>query len=59
MKDNRRTVSFNTEEEAYKDALRQNKLEERLNNLYDLADRFPEDEEIEKEIKELEEELSY
>jgi len=58
MKD-RRTTNFRTGDEAYKDALREHRLEERLNNLYDLADRFPEDTEIEEEIKELEKKLGY
>ena len=55
MKDSRRMT--NTEEEARKDALRENRLEERLNNLYDLAERFPEELEYETEIGALEQEL--
>jgi len=58
MKSKRR-IDFETEEDAHSDALRENKLEERLNNLYDLSYRFPEEIEIEQEIEELEKELGY
>lgn len=57
--ESRRTINFKTEEEARKDALRENKLEERLNNLYDLVERFPEELGYETEIEELEQELGH
>tara|TARA_Y100000593_G_scaffold42861_1_gene82019 strand:- start:12244 stop:12414 length:171 start_codon:yes stop_codon:yes gene_type:complete len=50
---------FKTEGDAYRDALREKHLEDKLNNLYALSDRFPDDIEIEQEIEELEKELGY
>tara|TARA_B100001971_G_C17668939_1_gene276539 strand:- start:252 stop:428 length:177 start_codon:yes stop_codon:yes gene_type:complete len=57
--ENKRKIDFETEEDARNDAVRESKLEERLNNLYDLSYRFPEMTEYEEEIKEIEEELGY
>ena len=56
---NKREIDFKTEEDAYSDAVREKRLEDKLNNLYDLAYRFPEIAEYEEEIKEIEEELDY
>ena len=42
---------------AYRQALDEKKLEDRLNNLYALSDRFPDDLDIDTEIDELEKQL--
>lgn len=49
---------FSNETHARDDALREKRLEDKLNNLYVLLDRFPDDLELEKEIAELENELT-
>lgn len=50
---------FKNEAHARDDALREKNLEDRLHNLYDLQNRFPDDIEIEQEIEEIERELDY
>lgn len=50
---------FHTEDEAREDAIREKRLEDKLNNLYVLLDRFPDDTETEQEIEELEKKLRY
>ena len=56
---NTRINDFKTEREAYIHAVREKNLEDRLNNLYVLSDRFPDQLEYQREIEELEEELGY
>jgi len=58
MKKKRKT-DFKTEEEARLDALQEKLWEDKLNHLYDLADRFPDDYQIGQEIAELERKLDY
>tara|TARA_Y100001973_G_C5200244_1_gene337107 strand:- start:2651 stop:2851 length:201 start_codon:yes stop_codon:yes gene_type:complete len=53
----KRSRSFTNETNARDDNARKSNLEKRLNNLYELQDRFPSDIEIEQEIEELEREL--
>lgn len=43
--------------QAYRQALEEKRLEDRLNNLYALSDRFPDDLDIDAEIDELEKQL--
>ena len=54
-----RTLYFANETHARDDALREKKLEDKLNSLYALQDRFPDDVDIVTEIEELERELNY
>ena len=48
---------FKNETHARDDALREKKMEDRLNNLYALSYKYPDSPEIEQEIEELEREL--
>ena len=54
----KRNRSFTNETHARDDATRKRNLEKRLNNLYELQDRFPSDIDIVTEIEELESELT-
>ena len=54
----RRNHSFTNETHARDNDARKSNLEKRLNNLYELQERFPMDVEIEREIEELEKELT-
>jgi hypothetical protein len=54
----KRNRSFTDETHARDEDARRGNLEKRLNNLYELQDRFPSDVEIEQEIEELENELT-
>jgi hypothetical protein len=57
-KGKRQNLSFSNETHARDDAQREKNINRKLNHLYALAEKFPEDAEIEREIEELETELS-
>ena len=58
QKNKRQILSFCNQTHARDDSARNDKINRRLNHLYTLADKYPEDVQLEEEIEELERELS-